>query len=284
MTVRKLSKIHEGQDGAIFGGFLFRLNAKGDCTVYCMEELVSKPNPAPLSIFSLDKREKICPHGNCVVFGSAYYTEKDEFPLLYANVYNTYANEEDERAGVCCVYRIFRKNGEFSTALLQTVEIDFTKKRGLWKSKTGEDVRPYGNFVIDRQKGKYYAFTMIDGEALTRYFEFALPKCDQGEYDPALGIKRVRLKEEDILSTFDCEYHHFIQGGVLHNGRVYSLEGFGGSSQKIPRLRIIDVEKKREIEEIDFAKLGIDTEPELIDFYENKCIYSDGCGDVYVIE
>ena len=90
----------------------------------------------------------LVPHSNSVVFGNEYYDEQDEFPLLYTNIYNNYAKNDDKLEGVCLVYRIERNEREFTSTLVQIIQIGFVDDENLWTSAgEKEDVRPYGNFV-----------------------------------------------------------------------------------------------------------------------------------------
>ena len=152
--------IGDRQDGAISNGYLFSLNHNGECTVYETKTLGKlKGDEAEIfAEFVLDENAKLVPHSNSVMFGNEYYDEKDEFPLLYTNIYNNYANADNKLKGVCLVYRLQRSGREFTSTLVQIIEIGFVEDEKLWKS-AGEkdDARPYGNFTIDAEQGIYYA-------------------------------------------------------------------------------------------------------------------------------
>lgn len=280
MNAEKLGVIEEGQDGAVFNGYLFRFNAKGACAVYQTDEL--SDNSVPISRFVLDKVNLITPHSNSVAFSNTRYCDTDEFPLLYSNVYNNYAKTDNPMKGVTCVYRLERNGNTFSTTLLQLIEIGFTDDP-VWKSAGGNDARPYGNFAIDSENGIYYAFTMRDEEQTTRYFAFDLPNINDGTYDDAFGVKRVILGKEDIRSFFDCEYHRYIQGACFRNGIIYSLEGFTDSESNPPAIRFIDVNKQKQSRLYYFADCHMNIEPELIDFKKDACYYADHDGNVFVL-
>lgn len=278
MEIKSLGKIINGQDGAIFNGYLFRLDEKGKCTVYRIADL--SENSSPIAQFVLDKAEKIVPHCNSVMFGNEHYCAEDEFPLLYSNIYNNYASSDNKLKGTTCVYRLERENDTFRTTLVQIIKIAFTDD-DLWKSANINDVRPFGNFVIDNINSLYYAFTMRDEDKTTRYFSFKLPKLNDGVFDDALGVKIVTLKKDDIIDFFDCEYHNFIQGASMNNGLIYSLEGFDASIP--PALRIINPIKKEQEAVYYFADLGFASEPEFIDFENGNCYYSDDPGNTYAL-
>lgn len=283
MNIKKVSNIMAGQDGAIWNNYLFRMSDLGDCYVYDIND--KSENPTLLTSFKMDKSDIIVPHANSVVFGAEYFCDGDEFPILYSNIYNNYANSEDPLRGTCCVYRIFRENGNLTSKLIQIIKIGFVEDTSLWRSSADkDDVRPYGNFVVDRENGIYYAFTMRDSSNQTRYFSFNLPKLSDGIYDDSYGVKVVILKFKDIVKHFDCEYHRYLQGACCHKGLIYSLEGFCHGSENIPALRIINPERESQILYREFYDFGLENEPEFIDFCGEVCYYGDGLGNLYNIE
>lgn len=285
MKIEFFSKIKGGrQDGAVSNGYLFSFNSQGECTVYETNDLgrIKDDEAEVFAEFVLDSNDVIIPHSNSVMFGNEYYDEKDEFPLLYTNIYNNYADSDNKLKGVCLVYRLQRSKRTFKSTLVQIIEIGFVEDEKLWKS-AGEkdDARPYGNFTIDSEQGIYYAFTMRDNVKSTRYFAFDLPKVTQGEMCEKYRVKRVVLHSSDIRDYFDCNYHHFIQGVCCRNGKIYSLEGFTDSSDHPPAVRIIDPKLKKEIGFERFKDFGINIEPEMIDFENDICYYADHNGNVY---
>ncbi|MBE6981357.1 MAG: hypothetical protein E7437_03430 [Ruminococcaceae bacterium] len=285
MEVRRLTKIARGQDGAVWGKYLFRFQMDGSCHVYDLDEM--KPTapggyqPA-LCCMDLHKTDRLVPHCNGVFFGTQFYAPDDEFPLLYANIYNNYKDFDDRRAGQCCVYRVQREKDRFTTTLVQLLKVDFTDVSGLWCSEHGADQRPYGNFVIDREAEKLYAFTMIDDLQVTRFFGFSIPRVSQGTWDPDLDIRVHTLTREDIREQFDCEYQRFIQGVCCHKGIIYSLEGLAQFPQE-HGLAIISTEQKCRLQTYRFSDCGLHIEPELIDFYNGQCIYADNAGNCYAL-
>lgn len=268
------------QDGAISGNFLFSFDHLGNCTVYDLENI---NGAEPFSEFTLCKTDVLKPHSNSVVFGNEYFEAGDEFPLLYTNVYNNYQSEENKRTGMCLVYRILRNENVFTSELVQIIEIGFTSDENYWKSEGIDDLRPYGNFVVDCEKNRYYAFTMIDKPKITRYFAFDLPKLSEGEMCREYGVSKVVLNASDIKEYFDCDYHHFVQGACLKNGKIYSLEGFTNNKDNPPAIRIIDTASKKQIAFKLFEELGSEIEPECIDFCGDTCYYVNHNGELFEI-
>jgi len=287
MKITQIAKICGDQDGAIWNGLVFRFNSRGRCCVYELDKLkkgsVTEEAEA-VSEFFLDRFEELCPHCNAVMFGNEYFEENDEFPLLYSNIYNNYAKAENKLKGVCLVYRLERDGNGFSTTLVQMIEIGFVENTEHWKSENVEDFRPYGNFTIDRNRSIYYAFNMRDEVRKTRYFAFDLPKVRDGIIDETFCIRKVVLNVEDIKDWFDCDYHVCVQGACCHNGKIYSSEGFSSTIGKPPVLRVVNPMTKVQELKIDFNDFGIDTEAEVVDFWEDVCYYSDAHGNFYTIE
>lgn len=291
MKYKQLSKIRGVQDGAIYGETLFRFTHSGIGLAYPMEKVLnpdSVDEALSYTEFHLDQKDLVCPHSNAVFFGKEKFDPADEFPLLYANVYNNYSKEENRRPGQLCVYRLTRNGEGFETKLVQLIEIGFTDNTALWSSYEKDeelrDTRPYGNFLADSDKGVLYAFTMRDKAKQTRYFAFQLPALGDGEIDPALGIPHVILKEEDILDSFDTPYHKYIQGGAFWNGLLYSTEGFGEKESSRSAIRIIDPAKRCQIAYFDLCDAGLPVEPEWMAFYKGKCLYSNATGNVYEMD
>ena len=132
MKLKHIANIKTGQDGAVFKDLIFRLDARGNCSVYNLSESVFESDAPtdilPIGEFLLDRAEQIVPHSNSVVFGSEYYAEGDEFPLLYTNVYNNYAKEENKD---------FFRNEDGSYAFMSNMK---SKLLGVYLEKYKEDI------------------------------------------------------------------------------------------------------------------------------------------------
>ena len=284
MKIQGLGKIGGGQDGAIYNGILFRFDHLGNGAAFDLSKVGEGKVLSPFATFVLDKSDILAPHSNAVFFGTHFYEEGDEFPLLYSNIYNNFCGKEDPLIGVCLVYRLVRIGDSFKTTLVQMIEIGFHENAALWKAYPDKHgVRPYGNFLIDKKTNAYYAYVMRTEESGTRYFKFRIPSVTEGEIDPTYGVRRLVLTEGDILDSFDTPHHHFIQGGIAYEGKIYSTEGFEGEVER-PAIRIIDLEKKEQIAYFDLFSMGYDKEPEMIDFSDGKCYYSDAYGNFYTVE
>ena len=105
MKLKHVAQMCPGQDGAFFGDFMFRFDTRGNGIVYDARVLdTADTEIADLPViarFSMNAGDAVIPHCNAVVFGCEYAAEGDEFPLLYANVYNNCAKEKNRREGTC---------------------------------------------------------------------------------------------------------------------------------------------------------------------------------------
>ena len=278
MKIQRIGRIEGDQDGAIWGSELFRFDSEGNAWVYDLNELRegSETELSAFARFRLDRAEEITPHCNSVCFGTELYGEGDAYPLLYANVYNSYQNEEDKRLGTCLVYRLQREEQGFRSTLVQTIRVGFCEDPALWRmSPEAHGVRPYGNFAVDKAGGALWAFVMRSESLGSRYFRFRLPSLREGA--------EVVLTEADLLEYFDGGYHHYMQGAALFGGRIYSAEGFSSHPVHRPALRVVDLAAKEE-RYVELATFGLTNEPECIDFFGEVCIYSDAHGNLYRID
>ncbi len=274
VTVTNVASILALQDGANYGDYFFAFTGEGVCKVY------STDNYKLISQFTLDKVKLFKPHSNSVCFGTLKYNEKDEFPLLYANIYNNYGIDDKDMMGACGVYRIVREGDTFKSTLVQVIKVGFTDDTELWASKKG-DARPYGNFVVDTDRNKLIAFTMRDEDSSTRFFEFRIPTLHEGEYDSSLKVKKVTLTKDDITEKFSVPYFRYLQGCAYYDGLVYSLEGFTDSEKNPASLKIVDLSKKELVTEIKLYKMGLTVEPEAAFVIDGELYYAEVSGNIY---
>ncbi len=275
------------QDGAFWGDLLIRFNADGKAKVFDAKPLDAYAGEVlelPLvASFKMGEGDPFVPHCNAVAFGCETWEAGDKFPLLYANIYNNYSDKEDRLEGTCPVYRLMEVDGSYAMKLVQVIRIGFTDTLR-WRSSHGKDVRPYGNFVIDRDTGLLHVYTMRDEDKLSRYFTFTLPAKDAGEPCEAWGVPVVTLTEADILKEFDVPYHNYIQGGCAHGGKVYSSEGFSNVGTIPPALRVIDMVKGEQEDHLCLPDIGLNIEAEWIDFRGDVCYYSDAHGAMFRVD
>ena len=201
---------------------------------------------------ALDQQATIAPHSNCAFFGTEKYDEDDLYPLVYTNAYNTAGLPK----GTFYAYRL--KN-DLTTEFLQTIKIGFTEEN-IWTGGSS-NVRPYGNFLMDTDNGKLYAYTMIDNLHVTRFFRFSMPELSDGA--------TVTLQESDIEEYFDVPYFYYIQGGCYYKGKIYASCGFTADDCK---LYVVDLTEKKVTSTVPLG--GFVGEPETVFAYKDELYLS----------
>ena len=205
------------QDSAVYGDTYITTSSTGYYKIYTMNGDLLKSSTA------LDQIATIVPHCNSVCFGTEKYDEDDTYPLLYLNAYNNAGLPK----GACYVYRLLNN---MTTSLQQTILIDFVDEP-IWAGD-GHSVRPYGNFIVDTDNNKLYAYVMIDSLSVTRFFKFDLPSLSDGA--------TVRLEESDIEEYFDIPWMYYMQGACYFNNKIYATCGFSTADCKLYVVDLVD--------------------------------------------
>lgn len=237
-----------GQDSACYGNNFITFNSTGYYEMFTMNGDLLKSSTC------LDQVSTIAPHANSVCFGTEKYDAGDNYPLLYVNAYNNTTLP----IGACYVYRLLNN---MTTSLQQTILIDFTNDP-IWAGD-GQSVRPYGNFIVDTDNNKLYAYVMIDSLNVTRFFKFNLPTLSQGA--------TVRLTTSDIEEYFDIEWMYYMQGACYFNGKIYASCGFTSADCK---LYVVDLNTKKVTSIVPLG--GFVGEPETVFVYNDVLYLSSG--------
>lgn len=238
-----------GQDGCSYGDYLFSFNSDNTFVVYNLAKSIV------VGQYVLDG--EFFPHCNTACFGREKFSYDDLFPLVYVNAYNNL----DLPRGRCYAFRIFGNEIDgFKTQLVQTITLDFTYDH-LW-AFGNDEIRPYGNFVVDVTKMKLYAYTMMNSIERTRFFEFDLPRINDGE--------NIILGKKDILKYFDTYYLDIIQGNFHSNGKIILCYGLGGSTSGIA---VIDVGLEAIVSDFSLISIGIYEEPEKVFEYNGDLFF-----------
>lgn len=236
-----------GQDSACYDSKMITFSSNGNYKVYSMEGDLLK------NTTSLDQVATYTPHANSACFGTEKYSLSDNFPLFYINAYNAPGLPK----GSCYVYRLLN---DYTNTLEQQIIIDFTNDP-IWAGN-GTNVRPYGNFLVDTDNNKLYAFTMIDSLHVTRFFKFNLPTLNDGSI--------VHLTESDIIEYFDVEWFYYLQGCCYYNGKIYASCGFSEADCK---LYVVDLYTKQITSILPLG--GFIAEPETV-ITNNDTLYIAG--------
>jgi len=232
------------QGGACYDDKFFLCLSTGNVIVY---DLVNK---ATLGTFSLG----VALHCNAVFFGEKY-SASDDFPVLYVNSY-----EDGIQKGTLYGFRITEIGGVFSCSNVQTINVGFTNS-SLWTDGAG-DTRTYGNFVLDKENGILYAYTLLDTTNVTRFFAFEMPSPTGGN---------VTYSESDIIERFDIQRLAYMQDSCFVNGQIF-IES-GGVSGAPGLISVVSMIQHSVIAQINLPEIGISIEPESIDYYEDGLLF-----------
>ena len=209
---------------------------------------------------------------------ASYPTPPDRLPYPSDESNYNKDNYEDKRAGMVCVYRLRRTSEtRFTTTLVQVIKIDFADVspwRSKWdaESQTFTDRSPWGNFIIDTDGNRLWAFVTRDVNHTTRFFCFDIPEVNKQ------ALEVVKLTTADVERSFDIPYSWYLQGACFHDGKIYSTEGMG-TEDNPTRIRVVDLENGIEDCVVDLfanqAKGAGVREAEFIDFSDGVCWYGD---------
>lgn len=202
----------------------------------------------------LDQQSVYAPHSNCASFGTEKFDSDDLYPIVYTNAYNTPGLPKGALYG-------YRLKNDLTTELKQQIIVGFTDDP-IWNGD-GENVRPYGNFIVDTDTNSLYAYTMIDSLNVTRFFKFNMPALSAGG--------TVTLNTSDIVEYFDVPYFYYIQGGCYYNGKIYASCGFTANDCK---LYVVDLKDKKVTSTVPLG--GFVGEPETVFVYEDELYLSSG--------
>ena len=185
-------------------------------------------------------------HCNSVCFGSSYFKEGDEFPLLYVST--GYASDGYTGA---LVYRVIRDKDKFSFSPVQTIRLPVLKS--FWTE-----------FIPDGD----YCYVCYTSDTIV--YKMRLPSVNDGDVildgsKDAIEVFQFPPQPEEIKSSRN-------QGRMFHNGKIIYPSGVPGAGEA-SILFILDL-KTRTYEHIfDFPSMGFPTESESIFFWKDKlCI------------
>lgn len=181
-------------------------------------------------------------HCNNVSFSRVFYDEKDEFPLLYVS------GSRDKNHNQVQVYRIKKEASTFHVEQIQEIVLPkATSQNGLY----------WTGVVMDNSNNYMYIYANSDCAQIVK-----LQIPDVSQYD-------VILSEEDIISQFSLEKFTHQQGATIFLNKMYVLDGvpaWGDTNY----LRIIDLEKQKNIAKINVTDMGLKAEPEGTFVYKNE--------------
>lgn len=245
------------QGGSVYGDYWFQFaNQHASISIY---DLRTGTLHSTVTMTS-----KLTDHCNNVCFSNIFYDENDAFPLIYTSGSSTDSYNHVQ------VWRIQFIENVFTIEQVQ--EIIFP---------TGSENNPIwylGQAYLDNELG-YMWYAPHDSNTAI-YLKYKIPPIFDSDNNV---ISEVTLTEEDALDRFTAQRGGNQQGGAVHNGVLYLLDGVP-SRGTLTKLLVIDLRQKRLINIIDiYHILGITAEFEGAGIYNDTLIAATNGQGVYAI-
>ena len=248
-----LSILH--QSGACWGNYYFMVAEKFakidvvDLTTKAVVYTWTKPEGTFVSSIY---------HCNQCTFGTIFYDENDEFPLLYVT-----ANNDSEGRCSQIVFRVTRNENVFDFTHVQTIYLPIM---------TSENCLGNANMAIDRVR-KRMVFYSRDNNGSTgwcKISEMNIPSFVPVEGDE---VQEVTLNDGNILHSYFINSSAILnQGAVIYAGKLFI--GRGRPDDSVIELTVVDLMNKCQIATIDLYADGFNQEPEGVFIYNGAVCMS----------
>ena len=174
-------------------------------------------------------------HCNTVCFGTEYYSDEDQFPLIYVST--GYA--ADGYTGAL-VYRITQHNGRFFITLVQTIK--FPVDKSSWTE-----------FI----PGEQYAYLCYRSERVV--FKVPMPKLKDGD---CIISRNEAIETYQFTPQPDWMATSRNQDRMFYQGKILFVSGVPPGEASVFVVLNLDLRERERI--IDFKKNGLESEPESI--------------------
>lgn len=255
--VNSVASGHSFQGATIYKNMLFAaMNNNSEMLVYDLN--------ANIQIGSIIIPEIADHHNNNINFGSEFYDENDEFPLLYMS-------QENNEVHKCVVARITRRNNVWTYENVQTITYPTPQENKMW----------WANSYIDAENNYIYLMgyknqSWTDGSNENRLVSrrWALPKLADGD---------VTLNVADSTNYHEIPFWVATQGAIFKGGKLYQVYGTPTYKEWI-KMRVLDLENGKVEHTLDMYTRGFTTEPEGIGYYNGLLYVVDVSGNIFKME
>lgn len=225
-----------------------------DHTALDIMDMEKKKHVATIALSSLGSSY----HCNNADFGDTFYSDSDEFPLLYSS-------HQGRNARCILVDRIFKEDGEYKMETIQRIDLPW---------EVDEPLGYTPDAIVDNENNCLYVYTGNTIPITDFYiYKFRLPTHTEGN---------IKLSQEDILASWvinDCP-SYYKQGGMVKDNILYIMEGVPGW-QTDNILRIINL-KDNIYTLINLSKdFYANWEPEDVFLYDNDFYIAANRSGVY---
>lgn len=198
--------------------------------------------------FTIEQKGEGTLHCNNVDFGTQYYSETDEFPLLYLEHKGTQHKTS--------VYRIIKNENAYTAEKIQTFNFS-----------------PCSWSISNNDTDNGYMYISHDGIGLSyNIAKIKIPDFKDGDLE-------ITLNAESCVEYFPVEdnSNKVGQDATIYKNKLFQLKGQSGNSE----LRIYNLNNHNLIFSVDLRKMGISGEPEGIAWYKDHIMISVINGQIY---
>lgn len=203
-------------------------------------------------------------HANNSSFGIQKFKDSDPFPLLYVS-----HRENNDKRGVLQVYRVIPLKSQSDKTNFDSLSVSLVQTI-YYPKMTDQNALGSPWTVIDQEKNWMYTYSRnnrgkASNKGVCRISKFRIPAVSEAS--------EVYLNDEDILDSYEVDFKApQSQGACIYKGKMYIAQGV--SPKKYIWLRVIDLEKKELIKNIDLKEVGFPTEPEGCFVYDGNLMLS----------
>lgn len=241
------------QGADCYGDYLFQFqHANAAVYVYNLKEKVF--------VGKIGLKSNSNNHCNNVSFSNIFYSEGDEFPLLYVS------GSQGGTYNQVQVYRVYHNEGSFAFERVQDI-----------KFPTGND-----------NNHMFWTQVMMDNEENLMYVLSKERNSGGGTFIskfkiPSLYKADVELVDADIIDQYEVSNSIHKQGAVIRRGLLYVMYGVP-SSGDTNYLRIIDLKQKKDAFIINITEKGFKAEAEGTFFYNDELFCATNNSGIYKFE
>ena len=255
--VNSVASGHSFQGGTTYKNMLFAaLNNNSEMLVY---DLYTNKQAGSIVVPEIADH-----HNNNINFGSEFYSEDDEFPLLYMS-------QENNAVHKCVVARITRDGATWNYEHVQTITFPTPEENGMWWANSYID--PENNYIyLMGYKNQSWTDPSNNNSLVSRRWK--LPKLSDGD---------VTLHVTDSTNYQEPPYWTATQGAIFKEGKLYQVYGTPTYKDWI-KMRVLDLDNGTVERVLEMYTRGFTTEPEGLGYYNGYFYVIDVSGNIFKLE
>lgn len=233
------------QGAACYGDILFQFTSQNDYKTGNCLMIIDLRQKRELQ--SIELEYNINFHNSTVSFGVERFSQSDTFPLLYVS-----ENYSPNAYYKIHVYRIVEDAFEHQYSLSEVQVIDMPNPSLL-------DSMQYPHAAVDTSDASIWIEGYSADGRMSLFRKFRLPALSEGAH--------ITLNEEHLDSIAIPRDNISDQSFFIKDGFIYQVIGYHYNAF----LRIIEKRSKTLTQNVSFNRIGINSEPEAV-FFWDKCV------------